>query len=105
MFTIDCLFIVLFVIIYRKRARTDDYDMNEVGIVRTGNRGTLGGFIKRAQRTLLDTPWQIIQVRGFERLCFSTFTYSIIILRLSRPDSRVSFEFGRLLDQIFIKSK
>lgn len=24
--------------------------------------GTLGGFLRRAQRTLLDTPWQIIQV-------------------------------------------
>jgi DNA polymerase epsilon subunit 1 len=24
--------------------------------------GALGGFLRRAQRTLLDTPWQIIQV-------------------------------------------
>jgi DNA polymerase epsilon subunit 1 len=24
--------------------------------------GTLGGFLRRAQQTLLDTPWQIIQV-------------------------------------------
>lgn len=27
-----------------------------------GPAATLGGFLKRAQRTLLDTPWQIIQV-------------------------------------------
>lgn len=28
----------------------------------SGPAATLGGFLKRAQRTLLDTPWQIIQV-------------------------------------------
>ena len=34
-----------------------------LGVVRAGGRmGTLGGFLKRAQRTLLDTPWQVIQV-------------------------------------------
>ena len=32
------------------------------GVVRSGNRATLGGFLKRAQRTLLDTPWQIVQI-------------------------------------------
>jgi hypothetical protein len=32
-------------------------------VVRTGNKsGSIGGFFKRTQRTLLDTPWQIIQV-------------------------------------------
>jgi hypothetical protein len=32
-------------------------------VVRTGNKsGSIGGFLKRTQRTLLDTPWQIIQV-------------------------------------------
>ncbi len=30
------------------------------GVIRTG--GTLGGFFKRAQKNLLDTPWQIIQI-------------------------------------------
>ena len=40
-----------------KRAKNDI----DVGVVRT-NRATLGGFLKRAQRTLLDTPWQIIQI-------------------------------------------
>jgi len=44
-----------------KKARTND-DIGDVGVVRTGNRSTLGGFIRRAQRTLLDSPWQIIQV-------------------------------------------
>ncbi len=34
-----------------------------LGVVRAGGRiGTLGGFLKRAQRTLLDTPWQVIQI-------------------------------------------
>ena len=33
-------------------------------VVRTGtNRsGSIGGFLRKTQRTLLDTPWQIIQV-------------------------------------------
>jgi len=50
------------IFVSRKRPRTDDYGLNEIGVVRTGVRGTIGGFLKRAQRTLLDTPWQIIQV-------------------------------------------
>ena len=48
-----------------KRARTDQADEGVKGIVvRTGasRNSTLGGFLKRTQRTLLDTPWQIIQV-------------------------------------------
>ena len=46
----------------QKRARTGDG--NEIGkVVRTaGKPSTLGGFLRRAQRTLLDTPWQIIQI-------------------------------------------
>ena len=46
----------------QKRARTGD--SNELGkVVRTaGKPSTLGGFLRRAQRTLLDTPWQIIQI-------------------------------------------
>lgn len=28
----------------------------------SGSTNTLGGFIRKAQRTLLNTPWQIIQV-------------------------------------------
>ena len=46
----------------QKRARTGD--SNEIGkVVRTaGKPSTLGGFLRRAQRTLLDTPWQIIQI-------------------------------------------
>ncbi|XP_059098833.1 DNA polymerase epsilon catalytic subunit A-like [Tigriopus californicus] len=32
------------------------------GVIRTGNHSTLGGFLRKAQRTLLDTPWQVIQI-------------------------------------------
>jgi len=41
-----------------KRSRTEAYSG---GVVRSGPV-TIGGFLKRAQRTLLDTPWQIIQL-------------------------------------------
>lgn len=36
--------------------------MGSVAVVRSTASGTLGGFIQRAQRTLLTTPWQILQV-------------------------------------------
>lgn len=49
----------------RKRSRIGD-DANEhqisTGIVRTGNLGTLGAFLQKSLRTLLDNPWQIIQI-------------------------------------------
>lgn len=31
-------------------------------VVRTGMNQGIGGFLKRTQRTLLDTPWQVIQI-------------------------------------------
>ena len=55
----------------RKRAkvnaRGDDEDDEGAGfagggVIRSGPRATLGGFLRRTQRTLLDTPWQVIQV-------------------------------------------
>ncbi len=49
-----------------KKSAAGDDDDGDVGlgggIVRSGGRSTLGGFLRRAQRTLLDTPWQVIQV-------------------------------------------
>ncbi|XP_023014693.2 DNA polymerase epsilon catalytic subunit 1 [Leptinotarsa decemlineata] len=35
---------------------------NDTTILRSAAPGTLGGFIQRAQRTLLTTPWQVIQI-------------------------------------------
>ncbi|CAM1314648.1 POLE (predicted), partial [Pycnogonum litorale] len=50
----------------RKRARHDGGDGNiravGGGVVRRGVSTGLGGFIRKAQRTLLDTPWEIIQL-------------------------------------------
>ncbi len=42
----------------------NDFDDGGIGlgVVRAGRPGTLGGFLRRAQRTLLDTPWQVIQI-------------------------------------------
>ncbi|CAN8013629.1 unnamed protein product [Ixodes persulcatus] len=33
-------------------------------IIRAGGTATLGGFLRKAQRNLLDSPWQIIQLAG-----------------------------------------
>jgi DNA polymerase epsilon subunit 1 len=47
----------------RARMASGDASGDSSGlVVRTGNRGSIGGFLKRTQRTLLDTPWQIIQI-------------------------------------------
>ncbi|XP_026280416.1 DNA polymerase epsilon catalytic subunit 1 [Frankliniella occidentalis] len=50
--------------VVEKRARVDDGE--GVAVARPGfGRGsstTLGGFLRRTQRTLLDTPWQIVQI-------------------------------------------
>ena len=41
----------------------EDDGVGGLGLVRAGARtGTLGGFLRRAHRTLLDTPWQVIQI-------------------------------------------
>nr|XP_026494308.1 DNA polymerase epsilon catalytic subunit A [Vanessa tameamea] len=46
-----------------KRGRVDKEAMSSNVMTRNvGPSNTLGGFIRRAQRTLLNTPWQIIQV-------------------------------------------
>ncbi|CAK1550449.1 unnamed protein product [Leptosia nina] len=42
-----------------KKGRTDEPTSLPKSV---GASNTLGGFIKRAQRTLLNTPWQIIQI-------------------------------------------
>ncbi|CAH0728541.1 unnamed protein product, partial [Brenthis ino] len=45
-----------------KRGRVDKDASTSMVSRNTGPTNTLGGFIRRAQRTLLNTPWQIIQV-------------------------------------------
>ncbi|KAJ4448291.1 hypothetical protein ANN_10305 [Periplaneta americana] len=55
----------------KQRAERNSYKRSRVGesgetggrlVARKPAAGTLGGFLQRAQRTLLDTPWQIIQL-------------------------------------------
>lgn len=43
-------------------SRSDESEECLAPVRAMGSAATLGGFLKRAQRTLLDTPWQIIQV-------------------------------------------
>lgn len=46
----------------RNRSKRGKIDEAPLPAQKTGPMNTLGGFIKRAQRTLLNTPWQIVQV-------------------------------------------
>lgn len=46
----------------RNRNKRGKMDKDMMPPPKTGPATTLGGFIRRAQRTLLNTPWQIIQV-------------------------------------------
>lgn len=41
---------------------SNDSEPVSTGIVRTGNLGTLGAFLQKSLRSLLDNPWQIIQI-------------------------------------------
>lgn len=43
----------------QKRIKTHN---NNMAVLRTAAPGTLGGFIQRAQRTLLTVPWQVLQI-------------------------------------------
>ncbi|XP_028047433.2 DNA polymerase epsilon catalytic subunit 1 [Monomorium pharaonis] len=46
----------------QKRSRTDETDGITWGVIRNTNTSTMTGFLRRAQRKLLETPWQIIQL-------------------------------------------
>lgn len=61
----------------RKRRRLDDSDgmMSGVGgVVRTNTKASgIGGFLRKTARTMMDMPWQIVQIAetghpGFYRL-------------------------------------
>ncbi|XP_015586460.1 DNA polymerase epsilon catalytic subunit A [Cephus cinctus] len=46
-----------------KRSRTDvEKSRGTGGVVRNHNIATVSGFLKRAQRILFETPWQIVQI-------------------------------------------
>jgi len=46
----------------QKRRKTDETDGIAWGVIRNTNTSTMTGFLRRAQRKLLETPWQIIQL-------------------------------------------
>ncbi|EGI59695.1 PREDICTED: DNA polymerase epsilon catalytic subunit A [Acromyrmex echinatior] len=46
----------------KKRSKTDEIDGIGWGVIRNTNTSTMTGFLRRAQRKLLETPWEIIQL-------------------------------------------
>lgn len=46
----------------RSRTGSDELNRGNRGVSRTTNVNTIHGFINRSHRTLLETPWQIIQI-------------------------------------------
>lgn len=46
----------------QKRSKTSDNDKVGWGVIRNANTSTMTGFLRRAQRKLLETPWQIVQL-------------------------------------------
>lgn len=46
-----------------KKSKTDDDDNNSWNVTRSTKTTSLGGFLKQAQKKLINSPWQIIQVR------------------------------------------
>ncbi|KMQ97138.1 dna polymerase epsilon catalytic subunit a [Lasius niger] len=46
----------------QKRSKTDENDGITWGVIRNTNTSTMTGFLRRAQRKLLENPWQIVQL-------------------------------------------
>lgn len=46
----------------RNKMTSDENDGGVWGVIRNTNTSTMDGFLRRAQRKLLETPWQIIQL-------------------------------------------
>ncbi|KYN13843.1 PREDICTED: DNA polymerase epsilon catalytic subunit A [Trachymyrmex cornetzi] len=46
----------------KKRSKTNETDGIGWGVIRNTNTSTMTGFLRRAQRKLLETPWEIIQL-------------------------------------------
>ncbi|XP_011882583.1 PREDICTED: DNA polymerase epsilon catalytic subunit A [Vollenhovia emeryi] len=46
----------------QKRSKTDENDRVAWGVIRNTNTSTMTGFLRRAQRKLLETPWEIVQL-------------------------------------------
>jgi len=46
----------------QKKTKTNESDGITWGVIRNMNTSTMTGFLRRAQRKLLETPWQIIQL-------------------------------------------
>ena len=74
----------------RTRKQGDNnFDNTNRSVVRNPVSGTLSGFLRRAQRKLLDTPWQIIQIvetseLGLFRL-WALVDQELHLLRLNVP--------------------
>lgn len=47
---------------HRKRQRLDDATSGSSNVVRVGGAAGIGGFLRRTARTMLDLPWQIVQI-------------------------------------------
>lgn len=58
-----------------KRSRREGEQASGRAVIPTPAAGTLGGFLRKAQRTLLNSPWQIIQV-----ICCYKFILKIRVL-------------------------
>ena len=72
-----------------KKRGNSSFDHINRSIVRNPTSGTLGGFLRRAQQKLLDTPWQIIQIMetsepGLFRL-WALVDHELHLLRLVVP--------------------
>lgn len=46
----------------KKNKMADDDNESGFGVIRNPQSSTLSGFLRRAQKKLLQTPWQIVEV-------------------------------------------
>ena len=84
--------------VVEKRARIDDGEGTAIArpmpAFGRGSAATLGGFLRRTQRTLLDTPWQIIQVHNQKVLLFGQLViwHLVLFSTLLRLQKQTSLE-------------
>jgi len=69
----------------RKRRRLVDGEVQPVGggLIRAGPTTGLGGFLRRTARSILDMPWQIVQVGIMLNYLKLVIIYFLVALKLT----------------------
>ena len=83
----------------RKRQRIDFGDTPTNRPMTNSSKG-LGGFLRRTARSIMDMPWQIVQVRQQLRYKYFHFAfYVMMFLSCSLPDVEMFSSFVKIIQK------